>query len=85
MKSLSMLVAAAVIAAGSFMLASSADARTVRHGHRHVYGAYGFARYIGALPYVVPYLGGGFYSRYYGGPWGHSGPSDFFQFQGDYN
>jgi hypothetical protein len=89
MKSLSMFAAAAAIAAGSLAVTSSADARTVaRHGHRHVYGAFGSVPYIGAIPYLgrLPYLGaGGFYGRSYGGPWGHTGPSDNFQFQGDYD
>jgi hypothetical protein len=82
MKSLSMFAAAAVIAAGGVVLASSADARSVRQGHRHIYRS---------LPYIeaIPYLGGlphfgGYYGRYYG-DWGHSGPSDRFQFQGDYD
>jgi hypothetical protein len=82
------MFAAAAIAALSFTLASSADARTVaRHGHRHVYGAFGSVPYLGAIPYVgrLPYMGGGYYGRSFGGPWGHSGPTDSFEFQGDYN
>jgi hypothetical protein len=86
MKSLSIFAAAAIAALGC-TLASNADARTVaRHGHRRAYGAFGAVPYLGAIPYMsrLPYVGG-YYGRSFGGPWGHSDPSDNFQFQGDYN
>ena len=84
MKSLSMFAAAAVIALGSIVPTSNADAR-VLHRNRHVYGAYGAIPFVRVIPYLgVPYFGSRFYGGYYG-DWGHSGPSDRFQFQGVYD